>query len=79
MECLTWESWILMVIVVSVFGLYKVWKMKRDEREDGDEREEGYVIPRGSWGWPFIGETLEFIASGYTSKPVSFMEKRKSL
>lgn len=53
--------------------------MKRDEREDGDEREEGYVIPRGSWGWPFIGETLEFIASGYTSKPVSFMEKRKSL
>ncbi|KAK6150605.1 hypothetical protein DH2020_015537 [Rehmannia glutinosa] len=31
------------------------------------------------WGWPLIGETLEFIASAYTSKPVTFMDKRKSL
>lgn len=36
-------------------------------------------IPRGSSGWPFIGETLDFIASGYSSRPVSFMDKRKSL
>nr|AYV88880.1 cytochrome P450 oxidase CYP90C29 [Polygala tenuifolia] len=35
-------------------------------------------IPRGNSGWPFIGETLDFIAAGYTSRPVSFMEKRKS-
>ncbi|GJR60437.1 hypothetical protein Tco_1502599, partial [Tanacetum coccineum] len=34
--------------------------------------------PRGSSGWPVIGETIEFIASGFTSRPVSFMEKRKS-
>ncbi|XP_021714603.1 3-epi-6-deoxocathasterone 23-monooxygenase-like [Chenopodium quinoa] len=36
-------------------------------------------VPDGCSGWPFIGETLEFIASSYTSKPVSFMLKRKSL
>lgn len=36
-------------------------------------------IPRGTSGWPLIGETLEFIASGYSSRPVTFMEKRKSL
>lgn len=36
-------------------------------------------IPRGSSGWPFIGETLDFIASGYSSRPVTFMEKRKYL
>lgn len=36
-------------------------------------------IPRGTSGWPVIGETLEFIASGYSSRPVTFMEKRKSL
>lgn len=36
-------------------------------------------IPRGSTGWPFIGETLDFIACGYSSTPVSFMDKRKAL
>lgn len=75
---MTWESWVLVVISVCVVCVCKVWMMKRDEK--GVERDrEGFVIPRGSWGWPLIGETLEFIASGYTSKPVSFMEKRKSL
>ncbi|KAL8123758.1 hypothetical protein AgCh_011668 [Apium graveolens] len=36
-------------------------------------------IPRGTSGWPVIGETLEFIASGYSSRPVAFMEKRKAM
>ncbi|XP_023518560.1 3-epi-6-deoxocathasterone 23-monooxygenase [Cucurbita pepo subsp. pepo] len=36
-------------------------------------------IPKGSLGWPFLGETLAFIASGYSSRPVTFMNKRKSL
>lgn len=53
---------------------------KKEEEEEEEEEEEGvYVVPKGSWGWPLIGETLEFIASGYTSRPVAFMEKRKSL
>ncbi|XP_076932753.1 3-epi-6-deoxocathasterone 23-monooxygenase CYP90D1-like [Bidens hawaiensis] len=30
----------------------------------------------GSMGWPFIGETLDFIACGYTDRPQSFMDKR---
>ncbi|CAL0311479.1 unnamed protein product [Lupinus luteus] len=36
-------------------------------------------IPKGNSGWPLLGETLDFIASGYTSRPISFLEKRKSL
>ncbi|XWS45485.1 hypothetical protein CRYUN_Cryun15aG0140700 [Craigia yunnanensis] len=36
-------------------------------------------VPKGNLGWPFIGETLDFIACGYTSRPASFMDKRKSL
>ncbi|PPD81984.1 hypothetical protein GOBAR_DD21067 [Gossypium barbadense] len=36
-------------------------------------------VPKGNLGWPFIGETLHFIASGYSSQPVSFMDKRKLL
>lgn len=41
-------------------------------------KEEGSGVPRGNPGWPVIGETLDFIASGWSSRPVSFMEKRKS-
>ncbi|RDX76507.1 3-epi-6-deoxocathasterone 23-monooxygenase, partial [Mucuna pruriens] len=36
-------------------------------------------IPKGNSGWPLLGETLDYIASGYTSTPVTFLEKRKSL
>ncbi|CAK9320708.1 unnamed protein product [Citrullus colocynthis] len=36
-------------------------------------------IPKGNLGWPFFGETLQFISSGYSSCPVTFMDKRKSL
>ncbi|XP_006838682.2 cytochrome P450 90D2 [Amborella trichopoda] len=36
-------------------------------------------VPKGSLGWPFIGETLDFMSWGYTAKPEAFMEKRSSL
>lgn len=75
---MSFESWILMVISVCVVCVCRTVLMKREEK-GGERNGEGFVIPRGSWGWPLIGETLEFIASGYTSRPVSFMEKRKSL
>ncbi|GAB4848514.1 cytochrome P450, variant 2 [Ancistrocladus abbreviatus] len=62
---------------------------KKKEQEQEEEKEKrsrekqyhchGSIIPKGSSGWPFIGETLDFIASSYTSHPLSFMEKRTSL
>ncbi|KAK4774057.1 hypothetical protein SAY87_029076 [Trapa incisa] len=42
------------------------------------ERLQRSGIPRGSTGWPFIGETLDFIACGWSTTPVSFMDKRKA-
>ncbi|KAJ7953070.1 Cytochrome P450 [Quillaja saponaria] len=56
-----------------VVGVVVVWWVlwKENKKKCG--------IPKGSSGWPLLGETLEFIASGYTSTPVSFMDKRKSL
>ncbi|XP_051147599.1 3-epi-6-deoxocathasterone 23-monooxygenase CYP90D1 [Andrographis paniculata] len=38
------------------------------------------ILPRGSLGiWPFIGETLHFIASAYSDRPEAFMDKRRRL
>ena len=66
-------TWVLIGIVVSVFCLYKVMRKNKEEREKKN------WIPRGSSGWPLLGETLDFIACGYSSRPVSFMEKRAAL
>ncbi|KAF8410541.1 hypothetical protein HHK36_003072 [Tetracentron sinense] len=62
--------WVLVGIII---GWY-LWK-----RNEKKEIEKKSGIPKGSSGWPFIGETLDIISCAYTSRPVSFMEKRKSL
>ncbi|KAL2333758.1 hypothetical protein Fmac_014971 [Flemingia macrophylla] len=70
------ELWTLM-------GMLLCWWFLCVKKENSDKvnkkmKKEGKV-PKGNKGWPLLGETLEFIACGYTSNPVSFMEKRKSL
>ncbi|KAH0468595.1 hypothetical protein IEQ34_003628 [Dendrobium chrysotoxum] len=36
-------------------------------------------LPLGSLGWPFLGETLEFISAAYSPRPESFMNRRRQL
>ncbi|KAJ0098097.1 hypothetical protein Patl1_29008 [Pistacia atlantica] len=67
----TKECWVLMGIII--IGLWLLWYSKQNKMK----KKSG--VPKGNLGWPFIGETLDFIACGYTSQPVSFMDKRKSL
>ncbi|KAA3457528.1 3-epi-6-deoxocathasterone 23-monooxygenase-like [Gossypium australe] len=78
----------LLIIIFSLMGVvwfwYKMKKMMRKEdigtnKSGGSGGGGGGVVPKGNLGWPFIGETLHFIASGYSSQPVSFMDKRKLL
>ncbi|RWR87983.1 Cytochrome P450 [Cinnamomum micranthum f. kanehirae] len=52
------------------------WWWKRKVK---DTNGESSGVPKGSLGWPFIGETLEFIACGYNSRPLTFMDKRRAL
>uniref|UniRef100_A0A0A0KH50 22alpha-hydroxysteroid 23-monooxygenase n=1 Tax=Cucumis sativus TaxID=3659 RepID=A0A0A0KH50_CUCSA len=61
--------WVFVCVILGWFLLKK--KKKIVENKDG--------IPKGNLGWPFFGETLQFISSGYSSRPVTFMDKRKSL
>ncbi|GKV41548.1 hypothetical protein SLEP1_g49061 [Rubroshorea leprosula] len=69
MGMMEWSWVLLMGLVMGLFWYKK--KMDRMENKKG--------VPKGNLGWPLIGETLDFIASGYSSRPVSFMDKRKFL
>ncbi|RDX76633.1 3-epi-6-deoxocathasterone 23-monooxygenase, partial [Mucuna pruriens] len=33
-------------------------------------------LPLGTLGWPFIGETIEFVSCAYSDRPETFMDKR---
>ncbi|XP_027125026.1 3-epi-6-deoxocathasterone 23-monooxygenase CYP90D1 [Coffea arabica] len=34
-------------------------------------------LPLGTLGWPFLGETLDFISCAYSDRPETFMDKRR--
>ncbi|KAJ6327592.1 hypothetical protein OIU78_014455 [Salix suchowensis] len=35
------------------------------------------LVPLGARGWPFIGETIDFVSCAYSDRPESFMDKRR--
>ncbi|CAG7886173.1 unnamed protein product [Brassica rapa] len=80
------DYWIagFLVLTAGVLLLSWLWfrltnsKTRNEDKQEESEKKKG-MIPKGSLGWPVIGETLTFIACGYSSRPVSFMDKRKSL
>ncbi|KAJ6696284.1 3-EPI-6-DEOXOCATHASTERONE 23-MONOOXYGENASE CYP90D1 [Salix koriyanagi] len=37
------------------------------------------LIPLGARGWPFIGETIDFVSCAYSDRPESFMDKRRRM
>ncbi|KAL0726124.1 hypothetical protein Bca4012_022217 [Brassica carinata] len=81
------DYWVASFLVLTAGVLLRSWlwfRITKSETRDEDEQEENEkkkkgMIPKGSLGWPVIGETLTFIACGYSSRPVSFIDKRKSL
>ncbi|KAL6626916.1 hypothetical protein ACP70R_030642 [Stipagrostis hirtigluma subsp. patula] len=36
-------------------------------------------LPPGSFGWPVVGETLDFVSCAYSSRPEAFVDKRRLL
>ncbi|CAH8344380.1 unnamed protein product [Eruca vesicaria subsp. sativa] len=80
------DYWVAGFLVFTAGVLLRSWlrfrltnsKTRDEDEQEKSEKKKG-MIPKGSLGWPVIGETLNFIACGYSSRPVSFMDKRKSL
>ncbi|XP_072964168.1 cytochrome P450 90D2-like isoform X2 [Typha angustifolia] len=68
--------WVAIAILVllqgSVLHLYSNWKIKKRRRSRAQ-------LPKGTLGWPLIGETLDFVSCAYSPRPESFMEKRRLL
>ncbi|KAL4369405.1 hypothetical protein GQ457_05G025020 [Hibiscus cannabinus] len=38
-----------------------------------------HKLPLGSMGWPFVGETIQFISCAYSDRPESFMDCRRRM
>ncbi|KAK8641863.1 hypothetical protein V6N13_011234 [Hibiscus sabdariffa] len=36
-------------------------------------------LPLGTLGWPFLGETIDFISCAYSDRPESFMDRRRRM
>ncbi|XP_039810733.1 cytochrome P450 90D2-like isoform X1 [Panicum virgatum] len=48
-------------------------------RGASDRNEEAARLPPGSFGWPLVGETLDFVSCAYSSRPEAFVDKRRRL
>ncbi|CAH2076476.1 unnamed protein product [Thlaspi arvense] len=75
------DYWVAGFLFLTAGILLRPWLWFRQDQDQEEEEKEKKkrMIPKGSLGWPVIGETLAFIACGYSSRPVTFMDKRKSL
>ncbi|KAK7262914.1 hypothetical protein RJT34_30495 [Clitoria ternatea] len=72
-------EWIIGLWTLMGMSLFWWFLCAKKEKSDAVKRKKKKgKVPKGNRGWPLLGETLEFIACGYSSNPVSFMEKRKS-
>ena len=68
-------------VLVGILAVFWFWYNKKEKKRnlEANNNNDKHRVPKGNSGWPLVGETIEFIACGYTSQPVRFMEKRRSL
>ncbi|XP_031248375.1 3-epi-6-deoxocathasterone 23-monooxygenase CYP90D1 [Pistacia vera] len=80
--------WILFVITVSLLSTI-IFHNKNKLKSSSSSSRSHFItstttrnlpqLPLGSLGWPFLGETLEFISCAYSERPESFVDKRRCM
>ncbi|KEH18338.1 putative 3-epi-6-deoxocathasterone 23-monooxygenase [Medicago truncatula] len=66
-------TWILFVTPIFLCTLILYYRNRLSLKLKPKQRNQ---LPLGTLGWPFIGETIDFVSCAYTDRPESFMNKR---
>ncbi|XP_008805787.2 cytochrome P450 90D2-like isoform X2 [Phoenix dactylifera] len=70
-------TWVATIMIVLATILCTSWNKLRWRRRR--RRTRRAQLPRGTFGWPLVGETLDFVSCAYSPRPESFMDKRRLL
>jgi steroid 3-oxidase len=67
--------------VLLVAAVVCLWVLLSRRRAAGGSKnkERAARLPPGSFGWPLVGETLDFVSCAYSSRPEAFVDKRRLL
>ena len=71
---------LLAAVVVCLWVLLSRRLSFRERATGGKEQQAAPArLPPGSFGWPLVGETLDFVSCAYSSRPEAFVDKRRLL
>ncbi|KAG2595085.1 cytochrome P450 90D2-like isoform X2 [Panicum virgatum] len=67
------------LLAAAAVGLWTLLSWPGRRRRASDDNGAAARLPPGSFGWPVVGETLDFVSCAYTSRPEAFVDKRRLL
>ncbi|KAL5757548.1 hypothetical protein ACOSP7_020159 [Xanthoceras sorbifolium] len=84
MDSLLWILFVIAVLLSSTIILYNKSRFislrsSPSRSSSSSQHRSSSHLPLGTLGWPFLGETLEFISCAYSDRPESFVDKRRCM
>ncbi|XP_042383985.1 cytochrome P450 90D2-like [Zingiber officinale] len=68
----------LIIISFFTFIILLLHQRRRGSSSSSSRGKISGKLPAGTDGWPFVGETLDFISCAYSPRPETFIDKRRS-
>ncbi|XP_022723561.1 3-epi-6-deoxocathasterone 23-monooxygenase-like [Durio zibethinus] len=82
MENMISSLWIIVLVTAIVFCIIFLCsksKSKHSSLRSTPSSKTSCQLPLGTLGWPFVGETIEFISCACSDRPESFMDRRRRM